>query len=238
MAKDFQDWDAGLHRNDPDSLEHYGIPGMKWGVRRFQNADGSLTKRGERRYGALGRGGGARAMTRHLNKLDKGYANVEARRRSAAANAARKAYRMNKALSKGKTKKAEKLQKKAIKSGMKAAALEKTKGRIENLQWRIIAKAAQKGYTTNSQAVKRAGQDGKTRIAQALGGIVGRAIYSSVKKGKNTATVDGQEYKVSRRGDRSTNVVNYNAAKNERVKQIFQEERDKERAKQLKGTRR
>lgn len=30
-------------------LEHHGILGMKWGVRRFQNADGSLTEAGKRR---------------------------------------------------------------------------------------------------------------------------------------------------------------------------------------------
>ena len=32
-------------------LEHYGVLGMKWGVRRYQNADGSLTLKGKKRYG-------------------------------------------------------------------------------------------------------------------------------------------------------------------------------------------
>lgn len=32
-------------------LEHHGIKGMKWGVRRFQNADGSYTSAGKGRYG-------------------------------------------------------------------------------------------------------------------------------------------------------------------------------------------
>lgn len=31
-------------------LRHHGILGQKWGVRRFQNADGSLTADGRARY--------------------------------------------------------------------------------------------------------------------------------------------------------------------------------------------
>lgn len=32
------------------SLSHHGIKGMRWGVRRFQNKDGSLKNAGKKRY--------------------------------------------------------------------------------------------------------------------------------------------------------------------------------------------
>lgn len=35
---------------DENYLEHHGILGMKWGVRRFQNKDGTRIKSGEERY--------------------------------------------------------------------------------------------------------------------------------------------------------------------------------------------
>lgn len=35
-----------------DYLSHYGIKGMKWGIRRYQNKDGSLTAEGKKHYGS------------------------------------------------------------------------------------------------------------------------------------------------------------------------------------------
>lgn len=41
-------------KSDNDALTHYGIKGQKWGVRRFQEEDGSLTAAGKERYSIKG----------------------------------------------------------------------------------------------------------------------------------------------------------------------------------------
>lgn len=39
------------HVGPRNELRHFGIKGMKWGVRRYQNKDGTLTAEGRNRYG-------------------------------------------------------------------------------------------------------------------------------------------------------------------------------------------
>lgn len=53
----------------PTYLIHYGIQGQKWGVRRFQNEDGTLTEEGIRRYGRLI--DKAESSEKHKKKLEK-----------------------------------------------------------------------------------------------------------------------------------------------------------------------
>lgn len=51
-------------RYESDVLKHYGVPGQKWGLRRYQNEDGSLTEEGKRHYGYYDRGDGTKDMKR------------------------------------------------------------------------------------------------------------------------------------------------------------------------------
>lgn len=46
-----------------DTLAHYGVLGMKWGVRRYQNTNGTLTSAGKKRY--------SRSDARQIKKNEK-----------------------------------------------------------------------------------------------------------------------------------------------------------------------
>ena len=60
------------HYTYPNYLAHYGIKGMKWGVRRYQNADGTLTAAGKAREAMLD----AKADVKNHSYGTKAYTNA------------------------------------------------------------------------------------------------------------------------------------------------------------------
>jgi len=52
-------------------ISHSGIKGQKWGVRRFQNEDGTLTEEGKQRYGYYDRADGTKDMKRLQKDAEK-----------------------------------------------------------------------------------------------------------------------------------------------------------------------
>ena len=63
--------EAYTHQYYQNYLAHHGILGQKWGVRRFQNRDGTLTAEGRARYGVGDAAQGAKTLTTTLNDYNR-----------------------------------------------------------------------------------------------------------------------------------------------------------------------
>lgn len=150
---------------DKDYLEHHGILGMKWGVRRYQNEDGTLTAAGREHYGNTSR-------HQETTKFD---------RKKAIAKYGHDAYALQKQA------------KKALIRGDEAAAKEYNKLQIQNRdkQKELRREMADERVANYGRNTSVAGELGKsilrsyglslgaqigTGIGTAIGGLAGLAV--------------------------------------------------------------
>ena len=66
-------WEYTFMDVDPYALYHYGTLGQKWGIRRYQNPDGTLTEAGKKRYWGGGSDYTHVGRKRYIKDLVKDY---------------------------------------------------------------------------------------------------------------------------------------------------------------------
>lgn len=201
-------------------LYHHGVLGQKWGIRRYQNADGSLTNAGKARYSneisikdykyTKLRGVGVRDYQRSLKRNEEVYADAVSRKARYNKSAQKKMDQMlNRAkkigwdISKDPHDSGDrKLIKKSDEFLDKLARTNAEINRIKNIEsrtWKLMGEASKQGYTVTTEpryilTMKR----GHT-TAQLMFGVVGQLAYSTVLAAKgDPGFVQGNKYKVSR----------------------------------------
>lgn len=186
-------------------LYHHGVKGQKWGVRRYQNADGSLTAKGrakykldsgDRKHEAKGYKKALNAYDKYSSKLKSNYIrNAETARRYTLAN---------------KTDKAKK-------SSELAKEYEKRKAINDKQTQRLIDEASKKKYSVISKdAYRDTRTAGEKYVIPMLGGMYGvvtlnaynesrykdryQAEYRGRMVRETPMAVVGKKYKVSAYG--------------------------------------
>ena len=139
-------------------LEHHGILGQKWGVRRYQNKDGSFTAAGRARY----------------NKLADKYTHTQD---DTVAGAFRAVDRINRKY--GYDNSSPRVQ------GKRRAAVDKNLKPGSREAYKLQKMDKKGGYTTPVMVTAKAykyRQDRNTKIGAAFGGVVGAAIGNAATK--------------------------------------------------------
>ena len=140
-----------------DYLEHYGVPGQRWGVRNYQNADGSLTSKGRQHYDVGDGRGGRNALS-----LRAGYNRAMAKAMDINAN-----Y-----YSKRNGRYAQQM------SGIQRAAAQRTRKDAERYQREANKKAQERLDSRNARLDKRQAINSKTNDLYNSASTLEKLIYN------------------------------------------------------------
>ena len=152
-----------------DELCHYGIRGMRWGIRRYQNPDGTLTEAGRKRVSKL-RDSNSRLtgkrdkLTKRMEFQTRKYANSISKANQKAAELRVKEYGLftTKARADKLEYKASKLEARAAQKAMKS---DRTKARIAKID-ALVSKNNRKISELNSAEISK-GKDYAEKMTKA-----------------------------------------------------------------------
>ena len=196
-----------VHRSG--ELYHHGVGGMKWGVRRYQNEDGSLTPEGRVHYGYNSE---TRRYTKELNRIDR--STIDDKRKLHDSQEEEKRYRskLDRVIKKNtkngvlniNKKTGDKLHQYQSKINSEINNSEFYRKRIEEAKQkadRIISEAESKGYVVDSKDVTRLSITGgdicdsilATAAVGMASSIAGLPITAIIVSGQ---PIQGKKYKV------------------------------------------
>jgi hypothetical protein len=188
-------------KNDSSFLMHHGIQGMHWGIRRFQNNDGSLTSAGRARYGTSGE---AKNIKERLTGLDQESANAQYDYKYNEVKRQKYSDKASKARLKGKSEKASKFEERAKQhESERDIAERRLKGIDKNIN-SIIDSALRDGYDVKMTKIARQADSQASKMIrnQILFGPIGNASYmiaqqrSFKKAGQGGSFSEGFKYDV------------------------------------------
>jgi len=180
---------------DNNYLAHHGIKGQKWGIRRFQNEDGSLTSAGKQRYKEDARY--AKSVKKDLDSYEKDAVKEVAEYNKADIKRNRYAQASMAYRERNNYAKADKYSKIAHQYDEIAKEHEKRVKEIDSKIWKKSAEAVSKGFDVTMEDITRRYRDkvaiGSTVAASILGGA-GVAAATFFAPGGGTAAATGGAY--------------------------------------------